>query len=423
MRVMIACSLAASALAACSGLSARTAPQPVTLPHEAELATPGEEPAPEPVVVAVAAPEPAPAPAPEPVPTPEPAPAPAPEPPAAPAPEPAPAPAPAPEPAPEPAPTPASAPAPEPAPEPAPAPTMPDLSTMAPEQLVPARDGRAHRYELRAFDDGHVEVWMDGTRVPDERLYRRGSIVAVLGDDGGIVERLDLPSNWTPKHGTPPEPGTYLTFDGKVLVPPPAMLGGRLEPVSPAVVAHLHQEHTAADGGQCAAVGMVIPDLPLAQAGIRPHDIIVAVDGSPNASPEAIRAVVRAKKPGDTVAFSVVRAGRRTETTVTLAAWDPKHMVRPLGAPMPKPPTTAASHPPGAAVPPPAAPAPAAPPPPPPTAPAAPTADPALEAELAAARARIAELEQQMRSDTAVRRAVRPQPAPPPAAAPSAPPR
>jgi membrane-associated protease RseP (regulator of RpoE activity) len=176
---------------------------------------------------------------------------------------------------------------------------------------------------------------------------------------------------------------------------------------------------------------MVIPGLPLAQAGIRPHDIIVAVDGSPNASPEAIRAVVRAKKPGDAIAFSVVRAGRRTETTVTLAAWDPKHMVRPLGAPMPKPPTTAASHPAGGAAPATPTPAPAAVEPPPAVPTPAPAATPAAEAELAAARARIAELEQQMKSESAVRKAIRPQPAPPPpppqgsapSAAPSAPPR
>jgi nucleotide-binding universal stress UspA family protein len=393
MRAMIASSLAASALAACTGLSGRTAPEPVTLPHEAELATPGEEPATEPAVVAQATPEVAPAPAPEPAPEPPPAAE------------------------------------PPPAPPPPPAPAKPDLSNATPEQLMPARDGQAHRYELRAFADGHVEVWMDGTRVPDERIYRRDSIVAVLGSDGGIVERLDLPSNWTPSHGTPPEPGTYVTFDGKVLVPPAVMLGGRLEPVSPAVVAHLHAEHTAPDGGQCSALGMVIPGLPLAQAGIRPHDIIVAVDGSPNASPEAIRAVVRAKKPGDAIAFSVVRAGRRTETTVTLAAWDPKHMVRPLGAPMPKPPTTAASHPAGGAAP--ATPAPAAVEPPPAVPSPAPAATPAAEAELAAARARIAELEQQMKSESAVRKAIRPQPAPPPpppqgsapSATPSAPPR
>jgi hypothetical protein len=422
MRATIPCSLAAIALTACTGPSGRPAPEPVTLPHEAELATMVDEP------VQEQAPAHEPTPAPEPMPEPAPAPESTPTPEPVPAPEPVPVPTPAPEPEPVPEPTPtaepvaAPAPTPEPTPAPTPAPTMPDLSAVPPEQLVPARDGQAHRYELRAFEDGRIEVWMDGTRVPDERLYRRDAIVAVLGDDGGIIERLDLPAKWTPTHGTPPAPGTYVTFDGKVLVPPAAMLGGRLEPVSPAVVAHLHAEHTAPDGGQCAAVGMVIPDLPLAQAGIRPHDIIVAVDGSPNASPEAIRAVVRAKKPGDTVAFSVVRAGRRTETTVTLAAWDPKHMVRPLGAPMPKPPTTAASHPAGTAAPTPPPPTQAAPAPAP-----SPADDPARDAELAAARARIAELEQQMRSESAVRRAIRPQPAPPPPSAPqsapSAPPR
>ncbi|MFM8697492.1 MAG: hypothetical protein ACKOF7_02295, partial [Phycisphaerales bacterium] len=73
MRAMIASSLAATALAACAGLSGRTAPEPVTRPHEAELATPGEEPAPEPAVVAQAAPEVAPAPTPEPAAAPEPA--------------------------------------------------------------------------------------------------------------------------------------------------------------------------------------------------------------------------------------------------------------------------------------------------------------------------------------------------------------
>ncbi|MFM9145360.1 MAG: hypothetical protein ACKORL_08390, partial [Phycisphaerales bacterium] len=74
--------------------------------------------------------------------------------------------------------------------------------------MLPARDGQAHRYELRAFGDGHARAVHPHLDVPDERIYRRDSIVAVLGPDGGIIERLDLPSNWTPAHGTPPAPGT-----------------------------------------------------------------------------------------------------------------------------------------------------------------------------------------------------------------------
>lgn len=277
--------------------------------------------------------------------------------------------------------SPAVAPAPEPAAAQAPA----GGSTFA---TAPARDGKAHRWELRAFADDHVEVWMDSEPVPAERIVRDGHRVAVIDASGTVIERLDLPAAWTPQHGAPEAPGTYRTLDGKVLVPPAAMLGGRLEPVPPAALAHLNAAHTAADGSHCAYVANVIAGLPLDQAGIRAHDVIVAVNGSPNASPDEVRAVVRAAKPGDAVSFAVVRAGQRREMAVTLAAWDPKHMVRRVGEAAPVAPATASTE---------------------PMAPAAPPSD-----ELAAARKRIAELEAQVRKEDAVQRAIRPQPAPQP---------
>ena len=257
---------------------------------------------------------------------------------------------------------------------------------------APARDGKAHRWELRAFADNHVEVWMDSEPVPADRIVRDGHRVAVVDASGTVIERLDLPAAWTPQHGAPEAPGTYRTLDGKVLVPPAAMLGGRLEPVPPAALAHLNAAHTAADGSHCASVANVIPGLPLDQAGIRAHDVIVAVNGSQNASPDEVRAVVRAAKPGDAVSFAVVRAGQRRDVAVTLAAWDPKHMVRRVGEATPVAPATASTDP----------------------LPAAPTPPQAPSDELAAARKRIAELEQQVRKEDAVQRALRPQPAPQP---------
>ena len=265
---------------------------------------------------------------------------------------------------------------------------------------APARDGKAHRWELRAFADNRVEVWMDSEPVPAERIVREGNRIAVVDAGGTVIERLDMPAAWTPAHGAPEAPGTYRTIDGELLVPPAAMLGGRLEPVPPATLAHLNAAHTAADGSHCAYVATVIAGLPLDQAGIRAHDVIVAVNGSPNASPDEVRAVVRAAKAGDTVAFAVIRAGQRRDAAVTLAAWDPRHMVRPFGANERPAPATASAEPLPAAAP--AAPAPA---------PAAAPSD-----ELAAARKRIAELEQQVRKEDAVQRAIRPQPAPQPQA-------
>lgn len=269
----------------------------------------------------------------------------------------------------------------------------------------PSRDGKSHRWELRAFKDNHLEVWMDGERVADERIRREAHRVAVLDGDGTVIERLDLPASWTPEHGSAANAGQYRRVDGTVLVPPASMLGGRLEPVSPAALAHLRAEHTAEDGSKCASVARVIPGLPLDQAGLRSHDVIVAVNGSPDASPDAVRAVVRAAKPGDAVRFTVVRAGRKFDASVTLATWDPKHMVRIAGRPDAVEPATASSEPAQAA---PAAPTAAAPAPAP--------AQAAASDDLEAARRRIAELEAQVRKEDAVRRAIRPAPMPQPAA-------
>jgi PDZ domain len=279
----------------------------------------------------------------------------------------------------------------------------------APQLGEPTRDGKAHRWELRAFADSHVEVWMDGVRVPDERIVRDAHRVAVTDASGTVIERLDMPKAWTPAHGTPDAPGTYRRTDGVVLVPPASMLGGRLEPVPPAVLAHLRAEHTAADGSRCAYVARVIPGLPLDAAGVHSHDVVVSVNGSDDASPDSVRAAVRAAKPGDTVRLVVLRAGQRIDAAVTLAAWDPKHMVRMAGQVDPPEPASASSAPVAAQ----AAPAPA-----PAPEPAAP--NPAAD-DLAAARRRIAELEAQVRKEDAVHRAIRPAPMPQPSAGGAAP--
>jgi hypothetical protein len=182
------------------------------------------------------------------------------------------------------------------------------------------------------------------------------------------------------------------------------------------------------------------------------HDVIVMVNGSNDASPEAIRAIVRAAAPGDTITVTVVRAGQLRDAFVTLAAWEPKHMVRAVGEMNEVAPAMASGEParapaplPVAAVQP--APAPKAEPAPAPVAvaqpapepkpepapepkpapapapvaqqaPAAAPSDPAMQDELAKARARIAELERRVQADEAVRKAIRPQPAPQPNATP-----
>jgi len=319
------------------------------------------------------------------------------------------------------------------------------------DTAIPTRDGKAHRWELRAFKDNRIEVFMDGQPVPADHVVRKGNHVAVVDESGKVIERLDMPPTWSPQHGDPAAaPAGYRLADGTPLTPPKAMLGGRLEAVPAGTLAHMHVEHTEATGTKCTYVANVIPDLPLAKAGIMAHDVIVMVNGSNDASPEAIRAIVRAAAPGDTVTFTLVRAGQLRDAFVTLAAWEPKHMVRAVGqvdpvaaatasgdparapaplpvaavqpapapAPMPEPKPAPKAEPAPVAV---AQPAPEPKPAPAPVAqqaPAAAPSDPATQDELAKARARIAELERRVQADEAVRKAIRPQPAPQPNATP-----
>lgn len=66
-------------------------------------------------------------------------------------------------------------------------------------------------------------------------------------------------------------------------------------------------------------VQSVVRGGPAATAGIRPGDIITAIDGSPAVSVDVLTAIQVTSKPGDTVEVEFERGGERRTTTVTLA--------------------------------------------------------------------------------------------------------
>ncbi len=131
----------------------------------------------------------------------------------------------------------------------------------------------------------------------------------------------------TPAHLMPRPDGTYVDIRGNILTPPPVMLGVTMEQPGTALVMHL-----GINPARTALLVDVIPGLPADRAGLKDHDIVIAVDGSEDASPHNIRAKLRKMKPGDTITLTV-RRGRESKT-VTLAAdaWKAEHMVQPLHA-------------------------------------------------------------------------------------------
>ncbi len=86
-------------------------------------------------------------------------------------------------------------------------------------------------------------------------------------------------------------------------------------PITPAIARALRLPST-----EGVIVAGVADDGPAAAAGLRPGDVLIAVDGQPTATPEDFLAALRARKPGDTITVTVRGPGRpERQVTLTLA--------------------------------------------------------------------------------------------------------
>ena len=63
----------------------------------------------------------------------------------------------------------------------------------------------------------------------------------------------------------------------------------------------------------------VTVDGPADRAGIRPGDVIVAIDGRPVTEPDELIVAIRAKAPGDAVVLTLREDGEERDVRVVLA--------------------------------------------------------------------------------------------------------
>ena len=99
--------------------------------------------------------------------------------------------------------------------------------------------------------------------------------------------------------------------------PPPVMVGITMSDADSSVL-----EHLGLDEGSAFEIDRVVEDLPGAKAGLKPHDLVVAIDGQKPATQDKFREVMRNHKPGDTLELTVVRKGKEQKLKVELAAYD-----------------------------------------------------------------------------------------------------
>jgi len=130
-----------------------------------------------------------------------------------------------------------------------------------------------------------------------------------------------------PAYLSPRNDGTYVDVNGHILTPPPVMLGVTMEQPGRGLTKHL-----GINPARTTLLVDVIPGLPAAKAGLEDHDLVVAVNGSEDASPHDIRNRLKTMKAGDSITFTIRRGTSNKTVTLQAAAWQAEHMVRPIHA-------------------------------------------------------------------------------------------
>ncbi len=184
-------------------------------------------------------------------------------------------------------------------------------------------DGNEYKLEL---NDGALRVWFNGQEVPASQYRRMGSRVELL-DDFGRVQRV-FSIQAPPAPPAPPAAVTALRGTADAGARPPVMLGVTLSSPSEAL---RNQLGLSGEGG--ILINSTIQDLPADRAGLKPFDIIVELHDRRGeaATQDALRDLLRDRRPGDTLNMTVLRAGEKRDIALKLDAYDPERL-RNLGS-------------------------------------------------------------------------------------------
>jgi hypothetical protein len=165
--------------------------------------------------------------------------------------------------------------------------------------------------------DDEVTVVRDGQVLSGDRVRREGDHLRILDEagatifdirtlpGGGLVYPYDAEGRswWGPSVTAWAMPGTPRKIIGVTVDAVDSALGSQLdlEPESAFVIA------TVSDG------------LPAEKAGLRPHDVVVKIQGETPATVERLREILDGKEPGDTIQLELVRRGQHMNVEVGVA--------------------------------------------------------------------------------------------------------
>lgn len=230
--------------------------------------------------------------------------------------------------------------------------------------MIENRDGET--FTLR-IDGGTISAEHNGKAVPPDQIERKANAVIIKDKDGKTVKTFDVGVVGGGVHGTSDlsnlrmkirglDPSllgvlggaegfawhdagmagstgrSFAMFEGDN-DPPPVMVGITMSDVDSSVLEHLNLEE-----GSAFSVDRVVDGLPAEKGGLRPHDVVVAIDGQTPATQEKFREVLRGKKAGDHLELKIIRHGKAEKVALDLVAYDASRLgttpVRVPGVPL-----------------------------------------------------------------------------------------
>lgn len=191
-------------------------------------------------------------------------------------------------------------------------------------------------------EGGSIKAEIDGESVSSDRIKRDGDIVTVLGEDGNVRAWFHVPRQTMTARVTTSEPTAtgrarivgpdlFMTLQLDETPPPtiaaqptslpPVMLGVTMAELPDSLAEYLGLSPTEAFVFERVGEG-----LPAAKAGLKRFDVVVKIEGADETTQDALRRVLRTKKPGDTLKLVVMRQGQKKDVEVKLEAFQPERL-------------------------------------------------------------------------------------------------
>jgi membrane-associated protease RseP (regulator of RpoE activity) len=195
---------------------------------------------------------------------------------------------------------------------------------------VVANDGET--ISLKIENGKVVSLDRNGKKIPADRVAKSGNTIKILGEDGKVMHEFDLGEGGDRGPGEQrvvvrgqalpggmmEVPMTVQGFAiGEQAEPPKAMIGVQLGEADGMLLGHFGLEP-----GEVTLITGVYEDLPGGEAGLKPYDIIVAVNGEKPAGQTELREALRGLDAGTKVTLTVIHRGEKRDVTVKLVEYN-----------------------------------------------------------------------------------------------------